>query len=54
MKLSRGSHTCAIGIHILLEEIDALGGATKQGWFKCWMTGERSPSSGQSMSGWRE
>ena len=43
MKLYWGSHTCAIGTHILLEEIgrpykaeqiDVAGGATKRLWFK--------------------
>ena len=43
MKLYWGPHTCAIGTHILLEEIgqpyeaeeiDASGGATKENWFK--------------------
>lgn len=43
MKLYWGPHTCAIGTHVLLEEIgepyeakkiDAAGGATKQPWFK--------------------
>ncbi len=43
MKLYWGPHTCAIGTHVLLEEIgkpyeaekiDVEGGATKQDWFK--------------------
>ena len=43
MKLYWGPHTCAIGTHILLEEIgrpyetekiDVAGGATKEAWFK--------------------
>ncbi len=43
MKLFWGPHTCAIGIHILLEEIgkpyeaekmDVAGGATEEDWFK--------------------
>ncbi|WP_419826502.1 glutathione S-transferase family protein [Sphingomonas sp.] len=43
MKLYWGPHTCAIGTHVLLEEIgkpyeaekiDAAGGATKEPWFK--------------------
>ena len=43
MKLHWGPHTCAIGIHILLEEtgrayetekIDVGGGATEEAWFK--------------------
>lgn len=43
MKLYWGPHTCAIGTHILLEEIgkpyetekiDVAGGATKEDWFK--------------------
>ena len=43
MKLYWGSHTCAIGTHVLLEEIgkpyetekiDVSGGATKEDWFK--------------------
>lgn len=43
MKLYWGSHTCAIGTHLLLEEIgrpyqaekiDVQGGATKQAWFR--------------------
>lgn len=43
MKLYWGPHTCAIGIHILLEEIgrayetekiDVQGGATEEAWFK--------------------
>lgn len=43
MKLYWGPHTCAIGIHVLLEEIgrpyeaekiDVAGGATKEPWFK--------------------
>jgi glutathione S-transferase len=43
MKLYWGPHTCAIGTHILLEEIgrpyaaekiDVAGGATKESWFK--------------------
>lgn len=43
MKLYWGPHTCAIGIHVLLEEIgrpyeaekiDVEGGATEQSWFR--------------------
>ena len=43
MKLYSGTHTCAIGTHILLEEIgkpyetekiDVAGGANKEDWFK--------------------
>ena len=43
MKLFWGSHTCALGIHVLLEEIgkpyeaekiDVQGGATKEDWFR--------------------